>query len=204
MPSATASPAQTADTLIALLNERGTGDYIGESISQLEHSLQCAQSASKSGGDDELILASLLHDIGQFLPIEEAKDVSMSIEGTGSVGRVGHEMIGEEYLKGLGFSKKVSRLVGSHVAAKRYLTAIDSSYYDGLSDASKQSLRFQGGPFEGEELEKFKNDPLSGDMVRMRKYDDGAKVVGIESVTPRVEGYREMMVRHLEGVSIQR
>jgi 2-amino-1-hydroxyethylphosphonate dioxygenase (glycine-forming) len=39
--------------------------------------------------------------------------------GNHSVGRVGHETIGEEYLRDLGFGKKVSRLVGSHVAAKR-------------------------------------------------------------------------------------
>jgi hypothetical protein len=39
--------------------------------------------------------------------------------GEYSVGRVGHERVGEEYLKGLGFGDKVSKLVGSHVAAKR-------------------------------------------------------------------------------------
>lgn len=35
--------------LITLLEERGTGDYIGESISQLEHSLQCAHYAKQAG-----------------------------------------------------------------------------------------------------------------------------------------------------------
>lgn len=120
MPSKTTSPLETANSLISLLNDRGTGDYIGEHISQLEHSLQCANSAKKSGGDDELILAALLHDIGQFLPLDEAKDVQMSIADKGSVGRVGHELIGEEYLKSLGFGEKVCSLVGSHVAAKRY------------------------------------------------------------------------------------
>lgn len=39
--------------------------------------------------------------------------------GKHSVGRVGHEIIGEEYLRGLRFGEKVCRLVGSHVAAKR-------------------------------------------------------------------------------------
>lgn len=66
------------------------------------------------------MLAALLHDIGQFLPLHEANDVQMSISGEGSVGRVGHEMIGKEYLRGLGFGEKVCELVGSHVAAKRY------------------------------------------------------------------------------------
>ncbi|KUJ18467.1 uncharacterized protein LY89DRAFT_642787 [Mollisia scopiformis] len=200
MPLKTLPPTgtETADALIQLLNGRGTGDYIGEHISQLEHSLQCAHSAKRSGSDDELILAALLHDIGQFLPIEEARDVQMLMEGEGSVGRVGHEMIGEEYLKNLGFGEKVWKLVGSHVAAKRYLTAIDTSYYDGLSEASKQSLKFQGGPFQGEELEQFMRHPLSEDMVKLRKWDDRAKVVGIEGSTPRVEVYRDMMVKHLE------
>jgi putative nucleotidyltransferase with HDIG domain len=70
------------------------------------------------GSDDRTVIAALLHDIGQFLPVEEAKDARMSI-GDHSVGRVGHERIGEEYLKRLGFDEKVSKLVGSHVAAKR-------------------------------------------------------------------------------------
>lgn len=35
--------------LVALLEDRGTGDYIGESISQLEHSLQCAHFAKQAG-----------------------------------------------------------------------------------------------------------------------------------------------------------
>jgi predicted HD phosphohydrolase len=76
---------------------------------------------------------------------------------------------------------------------------VDSSYYEGLSEASKQSLRFQGGPFQGEELEKFERDPLKEEMVMLRKWDDGAKIVGIERETPRAETYREMIMRHLEG-----
>lgn len=70
------------------------------------------------GSDDDTIIAALLHDVGQFLPLDAAEDVQMGM-GDHSVGRVGHEMIGEEYLKGLGFGERVSRLVGSHVAAKR-------------------------------------------------------------------------------------
>lgn len=64
------------------------------------------------------MIAALLHDIGQFLPLDAAKDVQMGM-GDHSVGRVGHERIGEEYLRNLGFGDRVSRLVGSHVAAKR-------------------------------------------------------------------------------------
>ena len=73
---------------------------------------------TSEGSDDDTVLAALLHDVGQFLPLDAAKDVQMGM-GDHSVGRVGHETIGEEYLKGLGFGESVSRLVGSHVAAKR-------------------------------------------------------------------------------------
>ena len=80
----------------------------------------------------------------------------------------------------------------------RYLTAVDASYYEGLSEASEQSLRFQGGPFQGEELEVFEHDPLKDEMVKLRKWDDQAKIVGIESETPRAATYRNMIRRHLE------
>jgi predicted HD phosphohydrolase len=78
------------------------------------------------------------------------------------------------------------------------LTAIDASYYDGLSEASKQSLKFQGGPFEGKELQYFELDPLKNEMVKLRKWDDQAKIVGIEASTPRADSYRDMIVRHLQ------
>jgi 2-amino-1-hydroxyethylphosphonate dioxygenase (glycine-forming) len=42
-------PLKITNELIQLLEERGTGDYIGESISQLEHCLQCANFGLKSG-----------------------------------------------------------------------------------------------------------------------------------------------------------
>ena len=121
-----------------------------------------------------------------------------------SVGRVGHETIGEHYLRSLGFGETVCRLVGSHVAAKRYLTAIDPAYYAALSAASKKSLQLQGGPFEGKELEIFMMDPLSEDMIRLRKWDDGAKVVGIMDETPRVGEYEALIEKHLRGEAIDR
>jgi len=83
--------------------------------------------------------------------------------------------------------------------ATRYLTAVDASYYDGLSEASKQSLKFQGGPFQGEELAMFNSDPLKDEMVKLRKWDDHAKIVGIEHETPRAEFYRSMIQKHLES-----
>lgn len=78
------------------------------------------------------------------------------------------------------------------------MTAVDGSYYDGLSEASKQSLKFQGGPFTGDELKAFERDELKEEMVKLRKWDDRSKIVGIEDETPRTEAYRELIKSHLE------
>ncbi|CAF9918042.1 MAG: hypothetical protein ALECFALPRED_000481 [Alectoria fallacina] len=194
---------ETSRHIVCLLEEHGQGDYIGEDISQLEHCLQAAHQAKRAGSLDEVTIAALLHDIGQFLPADLISDQIQELKSQNdfvSVGRVGHEMIGEHYLRSLGFGETVCRLVGSHVAAKRYLTAIDPAYYSALSAASKKSLHFQGGPFEGEELERFMMDPLSEDMIRLRKWDDGAKVVGIADETPRLGEYEALIEKYLRGL----
>lgn len=172
----------------------------------------------QAGARSELILAALLHDIGQIIPLEETKEARMTLkqDSAENVGRIGHEAIGAQYLRALGFSETVCLLVNSHVAAKRYehiskivlfcrrtnrrlryLTAVDQSYYDSLSSASQRSLAFQGGPFKGEDLEAFEQDPLRDEMVSLRLWDDAAKVVGIKDTTPRAGAYEDMMVEHL-------
>ncbi|KAJ5765110.1 hypothetical protein N7520_004669 [Penicillium odoratum] len=192
------TPSTKAESLITALEQYGQGDYIGESISQLEHCLQAADQARQSGARDELVIAALLHDIGQIIPLESTKEVRMNIrESKENVGRVGHEAIGAAYLQSLGFSDTVCRLVNSHVAAKRYLTAVDREYYDSLSSASQKSLAFQGGPFKGDELQAFEKDPLRDEMVSLRLWDDKAKLVGVEATTPRARTYLDMIVCHL-------
>ncbi|KAJ2654263.1 hypothetical protein GGH99_007365, partial [Coemansia sp. RSA 1285] len=161
--------------------------------------------------DDETVLAALLHDIGQFCSAKEmhrmlvqdfdnaatkeplVKPSKGKVEQ--SVGIMGHERLGAEYLHKLGFSPKVCELVESHVVAKRYLTAVDQQYYEDLSNASKLSLKFQGGPFLPEEVVAFESDPLFKEKVQLRKWDDASKIVDLQ--TPDLEAYREMAIRHL-------
>lgn len=133
------TPLEKAKSIIAILEKYGQGDYIGESITQLEHCLQAAHQAETSGkhhkginsssnsskqtgSREELVLAALLHDIGQIIPLEATKELRMNLsrDSAENVGRVGHEAIGAHYLRSLGFSETVCRLVNSHVAAKRY------------------------------------------------------------------------------------
>jgi len=63
-------------------------------------------------------------------------------------------------------------------------------------------LKLQGGPFQGEELELFEHSSLKDEMVKLRKWDDRAKVLGIEREVPRATTYREMIQRHLEMENI--
>lgn len=71
------------------------------------------------------MIAALLHDIGQIIPLDSTRDIRLNIKGSSeNVGRVGHEAIGAEYLRSLGFSETVCRLVNSHVAAKRYVLCV--------------------------------------------------------------------------------
>jgi putative nucleotidyltransferase with HDIG domain len=113
---------------------------------------------SEPEADNETILAALLHDIGQFATGAEHKQMlcdaaslsnpdGLSEGGKSgeklSVGVTGHERIGADYLRRLGFSEKIASLVEAHVPVKRYLTGKDPKYYEGLSNASKLSLKYQ-------------------------------------------------------------
>lgn len=138
------------------------------------------------------MVAALLHDIGQFIPHADAKD--MMHEG-GSLGKMSHEAVGEEYLRQLGFPAKVSELVGSHVVAKRYLTATRPEYLAALSSASQASLKYQGGPFSPEQVQQFEHDPLFKEKVQLRLWDDRAKEV--DAKVPALRSYRDTIIRVL-------
>ncbi|KAF9210640.1 hypothetical protein BGZ59_009173 [Podila verticillata] len=195
---------QTVASIFAVLEEGSKKEYLGEDISQLEHSLQTAQQARDAQADDETVIAALLHDIGQFCDrqaamdiMAEASDLQDNTESTSTVkvGVKGHEYIGGQYLRKLGFSENVAQLVEAHVVAKRYLTATDRAYYDGLSSASKASLKYQGGPFSEDQVKEFERDPLFRKKVQLRLWDDKAKVVGLD--LPGLASYKDTIIGHL-------
>jgi phosphonate degradation associated HDIG domain protein len=167
----------------------GGNEYAGEKVTQLEHMVQAAQLAEEQGYDEEVILAAFLHDIGH---ISEAAKGDNEMDGFGIKD---HEELGAEFLKGKGFSKKVVRLVESHVEAKRYLTATDPAYYAELSEASKKTLEYQGGPMTQEEAEAFKQYPLFPLIIQMRKWDELAKIE--HKPLPDLNHYRGMILHHL-------
>jgi len=164
------TPAQIIDSTFALYERHGSDDYIGESITQLEHMSQAAQLAMAEGFDDEVVLAAFFHDIGHLC----GGDASM-----GGYGVVSHERIGAEYLRRCGFGERMARLVQYHVEAKRYLTLRQPGYYQRLSEASRRTLEYQGGMMSEDEADVFERDPLFEVSSRMREWDERAKVVGV-------------------------
>lgn len=195
------TPSAIASYIIKVVEDAANTPYIGEPMSQTEHSLQCGALAVSAvpPADEQTQVAALLHDIGQFAPVADLKQAMKEFSGVtdmGGVGRKGHETIGAHFLLALGFPEKVARLVESHVASKRYLCAVDSEYHGRLSDASKKSLVYQGGPMTGEEKSAFASSPWCEDMCRLRKWDDAAKVIDLE--VPTLESWKIKVEKVLE------
>ncbi len=172
-----------------LYTRYGSSDYIGEPVSQLEHMCQAAQMAAAEGADDEMVLAAFFHDIGHLC------EFIMPLEKMEGIGIVDHESIGEEYLLSHGFSPRLCRLVQGHVPAKRYLTFKYPEYYQRLSQASKETLTIQGGVMQADEAAAFEADPLFADYIKMREWDDRAKLVN--TPIPNLDFLKEMAIQHL-------
>ncbi len=175
------------DEVHAVLLQSVDQPYIGEPISQLEHALQCGSLAEDAGADDELVLAAWLHDMGHLVDPN-----APTMEG---LGVLHHEDLGAEWLLQRGFSPRVAALVASHVPAKRYLVARRAAYRERLSEASLGTLAFQGGAMSDAEALAFEQRPDIHDALRLRAWDEAAKVV--DAVTPGLEHFLTLARRHL-------
>jgi phosphonate degradation associated HDIG domain protein len=171
----------TLDDIAGLYARRGGEQYSGEPVTQLQHALQCALLAEESGADDELVTASLLHDLGHLLH---------HLGGTPTLRGVddGHQHRVQPFLRGL-FSERVLGAIGGHVDAKRYLCAVRPAYAKVLSEDSRRSLRLQGGVFSAADAQAFIGRPGAADAVRVRVWDDLAKAEGLR--TPPLAHYLE-------------
>jgi predicted HD phosphohydrolase len=195
--------------ILDLYEKYGNNDYIGEHITQTEHALQCAECAETDPRiaiyDDYIkncvIVAALLHDIGHLVGMEkgemEMKNIN-TLDGNSnciSLGIVGHEGIGSAFLKDCGMPYLICELVASHVQAKRYLCTTSRYYYDKLSDASKETMKIQGGLMSPQELRDFKTSILPELKIYLREFDDlGKKIDIINTTTPNsIEKYKKQI-----------
>ncbi len=133
--------------------------------------IQSAMLAEKAKCNDDLICACLLHDYGHFLLEDPDELVKNKLDGE-------HENIGYQYLKKF-FGQKIVEPIKYHVLAKRYL-ARDKKYFDFLSDASKISLKLQGGVLNAKESKEFENKSYFKRSILLRKFDEAAKRTDIK------------------------
>ena len=131
--------------------------YIGEKITIAEHMIQAAMLAEKNNCSSNLICSSLLHDYGHF--ILENPDDLVNKERDGK-----HEDVGYKFLREY-FVKDVVEPIKYHVKAKRYLTR-DKKYYQILSEASKVSLKLQGGIMDNKEAKEFEGSEFFEDSIK--------------------------------------
>ncbi|KAK3854615.1 hypothetical protein Pcinc_036747 [Petrolisthes cinctipes] len=181
--------------VFGLYEDFGEADYLGEAVTQVQHALQAAHLAEEEGFPVQVVLGALLHDVGHLAGQREGQQIPRMVTQGVTLGVAQHEVLGEEYLKDLGFPSDVTHFVRSHVEAKRFLVASDSNYYQGLSDASKKTLEHQGGPMTQAEMESFKAHPQFKSSLRMREWDDKAK--DPTAVTPTLDYYRQMCYDYL-------
>jgi phosphonate degradation associated HDIG domain protein len=166
--------------ITALFETRGDAAYFGEPVSQTEHALQTAFQAEAEGLADALVVVALLHDVGHLvhrLP-EDIADVGTDAR---------HEDVAAQWLR-QHFGPEVAEPIRLHVAAKRYLCAVEPTYAEQLSPASRQSLELQGGPFNATQIDDFHKQPFWQDAVRLRRWDDLAKIPDLK--VPSLEHYR--------------
>lgn len=171
------------DEITLLFQRHGAQAYFGESVSMTEHSLQTAHAAQLAGAPAALVVAALLHDVGHLID-----DVPDDIQDWNTDAR--HEEVGSGWLARR-FGPEIYEPVRLHVPAKRYLCAVDGSYFARLSAASVRTLQLQGGPMAAAEVATFERERFFADAVRIRRWDDEGKVAGV--VTPALSAYGDLI-----------
>lgn len=166
-----------------LYEHAGRKPYDGgrrESVTALEHALQCAQLAEWAGADGPLVAAALLHDVGDLITPATDSDAADNH----------HELRAHDVLHGA-FGRDVLDPIRLHVAAKRYLVATEPGYRATLSPASLLSLSLQGGPMSEDEQRRFEDEPFAPQAVLLRRWDDAAKTPG--KATPSLDYYLALL-----------
>lgn len=152
-----------------LFLQHGHRHYQEEPVSHLRHALQTAALAEDAGASAHLITACLLHDLGHLIAEHTPTSALRWIDDK-------HQYFVLPFLRGL-FDREVLEPIRLHVEAKRYLCFIDPDYEATLSDHSRRSLVSQGGSFDAGQASDFSHLPGAPDAIRLRRWDDQAKVI---------------------------
>ena len=179
-------PLQSEDVVESIIRMFEIGRrrrYSLDKMSHTEHAMQAALVAEGQGAPQSLVVAALVHDIGHFL-----EPWPRDIAALGTNPR--HEALGSSWLE-RGFGPEVTEPVRLHVAAKRYLCAVDERYLDTLSPSSLRSLELQGGPMGREEARRFEKEPYFEESLSLRRIDEAARQPGV--ALPDIQEFRGLL-----------
>jgi phosphonate degradation associated HDIG domain protein len=160
--------ALSVSDICMVFARKGGREYDGEGVTQLEHALQTASMAEAEGASPSLVAAALLHDLGHMLNDQGDTPTLRGIDDR-------HQYAALPFLRG-SFDDAVLEPIRLHVDAKRYLCATRDGYFEALSADSKRSLALQGGAYDDAAAAAFIARPYAADAVRVRLWDDLAKV----------------------------
>lgn len=180
--------ALSLNDIRSLFEEYGSLAYSGEPVTQLEHALQSGALAEQEGGDDDLVAAAFLHDLGHLLNLQGETPTGRGIDDL-------HQYFALPFLRPV-LSDAVLEPIRLHVDAKRCLCAIDDTYFGQLSADSVRSLELQGGIFSKEEADAFLQKPYAEDALRLRRWDDRAKEE--KRATPGLAHYLSVVERVMQ------
>jgi gamma-butyrobetaine dioxygenase len=173
----------TLEEVERLFAGAGGRAYLGEAVSIATHMLQAGALAEADEAAQELVAAALLHDVGHLIaPTSRETDAR-------------HETTGADWLAALGFPESVTEPVRLHVAAKRYLCAIEPAYFDALSTVSRRTLLLQGGVMSDDEAHAFAAGAAAQAAVAVRRWDEAAKDPG--APTPAFAHFAPLLERLL-------
>lgn len=185
------NPDDIVDFIADIFLRRGAESYLGEAVTMSQHMLQGARLAEEAGASDELIAAALLHDIGHYTNEFGADAAALGVDNH-------HDEAGAAAIAPY-FPSVVTDCVRAHVAAKRYLCAVDPEYFGRLSQASVDTLKLQGGPMSAEEAAAFRRGENLDAIIQVRIWDDEGK--DPDRDTPPFDHYapilRRVAARHL-------
>ena len=179
--------ALSVSDIRSLFEQFGHIAYSGEPVTQLQHALQSGALAEEAGADEALVVAAFLHDLGHLLNLQGETPTERGIDDL-------HQYFALPFLRPV-LPDAVLEPIRLHVDAKRCLCAIDGTYFGQLSADSVRSLELQGGIFSDAEADAFLQRPHAADALRLRRWDDTAKVAG--KATPDLDHYMEIVVRQM-------
>ncbi len=102
-----------------------------------------------------------------------------------------HQLMARRGISAYLFPATVTDPIAGHVAAKRYLCAVDPGYAARLSAGSTASLRRQGGPLAPAEVAAFTARRGWDGAVALRRWDDAGKVEGAR--VPDLAAYEPLL-----------